>query len=70
MHQLTQSIRDAEARGDFASLTSPVPEEDEGASEGSLLVRRHVAYERDRRLRQRKLDEVQLDRTRFGGHTA
>jgi 5-methylcytosine-specific restriction protein A len=58
MHQLAESIRQAEARGEFAPLTQPVAEEDEGAEEGRLLVRRHVAYERDRALRQRKLDQV------------
>lgn len=38
-----------------------MPDEDDGAEEGRLLVRRHVAYERDRSLRQRKLNEVRQD---------
>jgi len=58
MHQLAESIRGGAARGEFAHLTRPVAEEDEGATEGRLLIRRHVAYERDHALRQRKLDEV------------
>lgn len=58
MHQLAETIRAAEARGDFVPLTQPVPDEDDGADEGRLLIRRHVTYERDRALRQRKLDEV------------
>jgi 5-methylcytosine-specific restriction enzyme A len=57
IHQLAESIREAEARGDFIPLTQPVPEEgDDGGHEGRLLIRRHVSYERDRKLRQRKLD--------------
>jgi 5-methylcytosine-specific restriction enzyme A len=58
MHQLAESIRQAEAHGEFASLSQPVADEDAGASEGRLLIRRHVAYERDRTLRQRKLDDT------------
>jgi 5-methylcytosine-specific restriction protein A len=58
MHQLALSIRDAEGRGDFEPLTAPVPDEEEGAAEGRLLIRRHVAYERDRALRRRKLQEA------------
>jgi 5-methylcytosine-specific restriction enzyme A len=58
MHQFAGSIRQAEARGEFAPLTQPVPDEDAAASEGRLLIRRHVGYERDRALRQRKLDEA------------
>jgi 5-methylcytosine-specific restriction protein A len=61
MHQLAESIRQAEARGEFAQLTQPVPEEDSGAEEGRLLIRRHVVYERDRSLRQRKLDQARQD---------
>jgi len=57
IHQLAESIRAAEARGDFKPLTRPVPEEnDEGGEEGRLLVRRHVSYERNRKLRKQKLD--------------
>jgi 5-methylcytosine-specific restriction protein A len=58
MHQLAESIRGAEARGEFGSLTQPVTDEFEGAGEGRLLMRRHVAYERNRALRQRKLAET------------
>ena len=50
MHGIAASIRAAEARWEFAALTSPVPDEDEGAAEGRLLIRRHVAYERNRAL--------------------
>jgi hypothetical protein len=74
MRQLAESIREAEARGDFAALTRPVPEEDDGASEGKLLIRRHVAYERDRALRQRKLDETRRtasqSRARYAASTS
>lgn len=58
MHDLAESIRNAAARGDFDQLTTPVPDEDDGAEEGRLLIRRHVSYERDRALRRRKLEEV------------
>jgi 5-methylcytosine-specific restriction protein A len=58
MQDLAQSLRAAEARGDFAPLTQPVPEEYDGAEEGRLLIRRHVVYERDPGLRRRKVDEV------------
>lgn len=58
MHDIAQSIRAAEARGEFAPLTSPVSDEYDGAAEGRLLIRRYVAYERNRALRRRKLDEV------------
>ena len=58
MHQLAESIRLAEARGEFESLIQPVTDEDAGADEGRLLVRKHVAYERDRTLRQRKLEQA------------
>ena len=57
MHQTAEAIRQAEARKEFSSLTQPMMDED-GANEGKLLMRRHVVYERDRTLRQRKLDEV------------
>jgi 5-methylcytosine-specific restriction protein A len=57
IHQLAESIRESETRGEFTPLTRPVGEEDdESGQEGRLLVRRHVSYERDRKLRQRKLD--------------
>lgn len=58
--QFAKSIRQAEARGDFKSLTQPVADEDAEASEGRLLIRRHVAYERDRALRQRKLEQAKI----------
>jgi 5-methylcytosine-specific restriction protein A len=67
IHRLAESFREAEAHGDFTSLTRPVPEEDDdGAHEGRLLIRRHVSYERDRKLRQRKLEAAQ----RAGGPIA
>lgn len=47
-------------RGDLLGLTVPADDEDMAASEGRLLIRRHVARERDRRLRQRKIQAVQL----------
>lgn len=58
MHQFAKSIRQAEARGEFKSLTQPVADEDADASEGRLLIRKHVAYERDGNLRQRKLEQT------------
>jgi 5-methylcytosine-specific restriction protein A len=56
IHQLAESIRETEARGEFATLTHPVPgEDDEGGDEGRLMTRKHVSYERNRKLRQQKL---------------
>ncbi len=50
------ALRDAAERGQLLSLTTPVEEEDVAAREGRLLVRRHVARERDPRLRRRKIE--------------
>lgn len=43
---------------DLDSLSVPVDEEAAGTVEGRLLTRRHVVRERNRALRQRKLDDV------------
>lgn len=48
MQQIAQAIRDGVHDGDFALLTASVEDEEYGAPEGSLLVRRHVAYERNK----------------------
>jgi 5-methylcytosine-specific restriction enzyme A len=54
------ALRAAATRGDFAGLSNPVGDEDDdlAASEGRLLIRRHVARERDPRLRRRKIEAV------------
>lgn len=54
------ALRAAATRGDFAGLSNPVDDEDVdfAASEGRLLIRRHVARERDPRLRRRKIESV------------
>jgi 5-methylcytosine-specific restriction protein A len=54
-----QALRAAASAGEFDGVTGPVDDEDEGASEGRLLIRLHVTRERSRRLRQRKLEAVQ-----------
>jgi 5-methylcytosine-specific restriction enzyme A len=60
MHVAAQALRAAAIRGDFTGLSSPVDEEDNdfAANEGRLLIRRHVARERDSRLRRRKIESV------------
>jgi 5-methylcytosine-specific restriction protein A len=58
MRQIAQATREGAQRGDFTPLTAPVEDEDEGAPEGRLLIRRHVAYERNRSLRRGKLQAV------------
>lgn len=54
------ALRAAATRGDFAGLSNPVDDEDDdfAASEGRLLIRRHVARERDAGLRRRKIESV------------
>ena len=58
MHQLAERIREGTSQGDFNGLAGPVEDEDEGASEGRLLIRRHVARERSRSLRDKKIARV------------
>ena len=58
MQELAQAIRQADAQGEFAGLQIPVTGEDDWASEGRLLIRRHVVYERNPSLRKRKLAAV------------
>jgi 5-methylcytosine-specific restriction protein A len=58
MNVVAQMIRQAEAQGEFARLETPVADEEDGATEGRLLIRRHVIYERDPSLRRRKLAAV------------
>lgn len=59
---LEQALRETATRGDLLSLASPVEDEKLAASEDGLLIRRHVARERDPRLHQRKIEAVQLRR--------
>jgi 5-methylcytosine-specific restriction protein A len=60
MHQEALAIRVAERNGELPVIpTSTEVLDDPGAFEGRLLVRRHVIRERDRKLRQRKIDQVQ-----------
>jgi 5-methylcytosine-specific restriction protein A len=60
MHRTAEALREADAGGDFAALSTPVEDEDYGDEEGRLrlFVRRHVRRERSARLRQRKIDSV------------
>lgn len=58
MKLVAELIREAEARGEFARLEGPVADEQASATEGRLLIRRHVAYERNPALRKRKLAAV------------
>lgn len=60
MRAEAEALRATALRGDFTGLTSTVDEEDDdfAASEGRLLIRRHVARERDSRLRRRKIESV------------
>lgn len=55
MQAQARALRDAAVRGELLSLTFPADEEDVAASEGRLLIHRHIARERDRRLRIRKI---------------
>jgi 5-methylcytosine-specific restriction enzyme A len=66
MQQLAQALRDGAQHGDFTALTVAIEDEDEGVPEGRLLIRRHVAYERNPSLRRRKLQAV----LRAGGSLA
>lgn len=61
MHAQAQALREAAVRGDLLNLTVPAEDEDIAASEGRLLIRLHVARERDQRLRTRKIQAVQLN---------
>jgi 5-methylcytosine-specific restriction enzyme A len=60
MRAEAQALRAAASRGDFAGLSSPADDEDDdlAGNEGRLLIRRHVARERDPRLRRRKIAAV------------
>lgn len=60
MHAQAAATRAAAVAGEFSSLISPAAEEDDdiAATEGRLLIRRHVARERDARLRKRKIESV------------
>jgi 5-methylcytosine-specific restriction protein A len=60
MQEEAAALRAAAIRGDFAGLSNPAGEEDDdlAANEGRLLIRRHVARERDPRLRRRKIESV------------
>lgn len=58
MHQLAERIHEGASSGEFDGLDRTVEHEDEGASEGRLLIRRHVARERNRSLRKKKIASV------------
>ena len=58
MQQIAEAIRDGAQNGGFTRLTVPAEDEDDGVPEGRLLIRRHVACERNRSLRRRKLQAV------------
>jgi len=58
MHGVATALRQAEAAGEFVQLQTPVIDEHDAASEGRLLIRRHVVYERNLALRNRKLAAV------------
>jgi 5-methylcytosine-specific restriction enzyme A len=69
MKRLAVAIRAAAAAGEFEGLPAAdidAPEDDAGAVEGRLLVRRHLARERDDALKRRKIDQVR----RHGGDLA
>jgi 5-methylcytosine-specific restriction protein A len=58
IQQLALAIREGARHGDFAELSRTAEDDDVGAMEGRLLLRRHVAHERSRSLRRRKLKAV------------
>src|SRR5438045_3980990 len=60
MREEAQALHAAASRGDFAGLSGPAGDEDDdvAGNEGRLLIRRHVARERDPRLRRRKIEAV------------
>jgi len=58
MHARALALRTAAERGEFVNLASPVEDEDMLADEGRLFIRRHVARERDPRLRKRKIEAL------------
>lgn len=56
MHARAEAIRAAASQGALTQLSAAVADEDDvAASEGRLLMRRHVARERDPKLRSRKI---------------
>lgn len=61
MHAAARSIREGVLSGELANLPAPEEEEDEevSAPEGRLLVRKHYARERNRKLRGKKIDQTQ-----------
>lgn len=58
MHARAQALREAAMRGELANLVASPEEEDDGATEGGLLIRLHVGRERSRGLRRRKIEAV------------
>ena len=58
MHAKALALRAAAERGELKDLTIPAEDEDMLADEGRLLVRRHVARERNQRLRRRKIQAL------------
>jgi 5-methylcytosine-specific restriction protein A len=60
MHARAVALRELIERGDVAARVPDVDADDDGggAEEGGLLERRHLARERDPKLRHRKLDAV------------
>jgi len=61
MHAAARSIREGVLSGEFANLPASEEEEDEeiSAPEGRLLIRRHYARERNRKLRKQKIGQAQ-----------
>ena len=57
MHSQAEALFAAAVRGELSALSTPAEEESEdiAATEGRLLIRRHIARERDLRLRKRKI---------------
>jgi 5-methylcytosine-specific restriction protein A len=58
MHAKALALRAGTQSGEFSGLTTPAEDEDDYADEGRLLVRRHVARERNRKLRKRKIEAL------------
>ena len=67
MRAEAQALRASALRGEFAGLAGALEDEEDdmAGSEGRLLIRRHVARERDPRLRRRKIDAARRDNHRL-----
>lgn len=60
MARVAEAIRTAAAEGEFDELPSGMPggDDDPGADEGGLLMRRHLVRERDAGLKRKKIESV------------